>query len=108
MALSWGRNKSNAIDFSPAISDVIIRPDIIEPLYPIRTSKQEQLVIETDNGMIRSRRGNLTCRRSTFVTVRDEHFPLVRRVLELVQVECNQIIEEEAFYLSSEYVEFGA
>jgi hypothetical protein len=65
---------------------------------------QIELVIVTDNRVVRSRGGDLTWGGATFVAVLDKHFPLVCRVLELVQIESNQIIKEETLNLTSEHV----
>lgn len=40
------------------------------------------------------------------MTVLDQNLPFICRVLKLVQVECNQIIEEEALHLAAEDVKF--
>lgn len=42
------------------------------------------------------------------MTIPDEKFPLIGRILELVQVKSNQIIEEETLDLTSEDVKFRA
>jgi hypothetical protein len=42
------------------------------------------------------------------LTVSDEHFPSIRWHLELIKIEGNQVIHEEAFDLTAEYVDFRA
>lgn len=42
------------------------------------------------------------------MTIPNEKFPFIGRILKLVQVKSNQIIEEVAFDLSPEHIELGA
>jgi hypothetical protein len=42
------------------------------------------------------------------MTVCDQDFPFIGGILKLVQVECDEVVEEKALYLSSKHVEFGA
>ena len=71
-------------------------------------SVQVESIIVADYGVVCSGRRYLTCRRTTFMTIPDQKFPFVGRVLELVEVKCNQVIEEEALNLPSKYVKSGA
>lgn len=104
MALSRGRDETNAINLRPAIRDVIVAPHIIEPLHTVRTAEQKQLLVETHNGVVCSRRGTLAQWGPSLVGVGDQDFPLVDWVLELVQVKCDKIVEKEALDLPSEHI----
>jgi hypothetical protein len=61
-----------------------------------------------DKGVVGTSRGNITLWRSAFVTVLNKQLPLVSGVLQLVQIECNQVIEKETLHLTAKNVELGA
>lgn len=42
------------------------------------------------------------------MTISNQELPFVIRILELIEVECNQIVEKEAFDLSTEDIYPGA
>ena len=124
MAFSGGGDVSNAIKLRPQICLGIVDPDIVEPSNPVRAPKpiscqqscdarllgyiQEHLVIMADHGVVGS-----GCRTRAVLTVLfsgrwHEKFPLVGRILQRVQIKGEEVIEEVAFYLSTENVDFGA
>lgn len=61
-----------------------------------------------DESVVGSSRGDFTLWGSTLVAVLNEQLPLVRGVLQLVQVECYQVVEEEALHLTAKNVELRA
>lgn len=83
-------------------------PDVIEPLYAICTAEQVQLVAPSDHRMVRSRWGYLTMWWSAVYGILYEDLPTVRGLLQCVQVECDEVVEKVAFYLSAKDVDFAA
>lgn len=69
---------------------------------------QVHLVIERDNRVVRSCWRDLAGDRSATVIVHHEHLPAIVGHLQLVQVECREVVHEDAFYLATENVDFGS
>lgn len=65
---------------------------------------QKESVVPRDDCMIRSRRRYLTVRGSAFYRVLNEDFPTIAGLLQSIQIECDQIIEEEALDLTTKDV----
>lgn len=101
MSFSLFRDESNTVLLGPEVRPRIVRPNIIEPLLAVRSSKsgristmqaellvvvflQVQFFVETDDCVISSGRRNLARRRTSFVTITNKELPFIGRALECV------------------------
>jgi hypothetical protein len=95
---------ADTIQFRPEVGRWIIRPYIVEPSCAVSATKEKQLVLPGDNGMICSRRGE----RGSISAIWNENFPVVARSLERVQVKGDQVVEKVTFDLTAIYVNLGS
>lgn len=67
---------------------------------------QVHLIIKRDNGVVCSCWWNFARNRSATVVVQHEHLPAIIGHLQLIQVECREVVHEDAFDLATEDVDF--
>lgn len=65
---------------------------------------QVQLVIVANHRVICSRRRYLAVRLGGLARILNQKVPLIRRVLQSIQIECYQVVEEITLNLASENV----
>lgn len=66
---------------------------------------QVQLVIVADQSVVGSRRRNLSLGWAAFMAVLNQQLPLISWVLQLIEIKCDQIVEEEPFHLTAKDIE---
>ena len=69
---------------------------------------QIELVVPRDHGVVGASLGRYALGRRLLLCVWQQHLPPTRRRLQRVEVKGDQVVEEEALDLTSEYVDLGA
>lgn len=99
---------ANAVELGPGIGARLVGPDVVEPGNAIRAAEEVQLVVPGDDRVIRASRRGCDMGANLVVCVWQQNFPAACRGLQRVEVECDEVIKEEALDLATEDVDFGA
>ena len=86
-----------------------VLPNLVKSVFEYQEqlgeSSQIKLIIEADDGVTSPGRRNLSWRRSTLMTIFNQEFPLVFRVLKSIKIKSYQIVEEASFNLATKDID---
>jgi len=108
MAFSGARNITDAFKLSPRVCARIKGPDVVEPSDAISSTKEIETIVPGDHGVVCTSRRDLSMWWTAIDRALDQSLPPVASLLQGVQVKRDKVVEEVAFDLASEYVDFRA
>jgi len=104
VTLSGAWDVADTFELSPRVCARIEGPDIVEPGDTISSTEEVETIVPGDHGVVGTSRWNLSMRWTTIDCTLNESLPPVAGLLQGIEIECDKVVEEEAFNLASKNV----